>query len=190
MDAGGTATDRRRAKAVVFVLVCAALGMAPHWLPPARNTWPAIAAAVLLGGYSLRTVLLESLRPVSFSTPLAAGAPPPDAWPAVDVVVAARDEQAVITRLVEHLAGLRYPEESLRSRVSTWSWASASSTSIQRPCSCCSTRLRAPDLPPPASGGRRTTWSWGKRCCRPSSSSGVRSLLPSSTTQKRSDSSG
>jgi 1,2-diacylglycerol 3-beta-glucosyltransferase len=153
MDAGGTATDRRRAKAVVFVLVCAALGMAPHWLPPARNTWPAIAAAVLLGGYSLRTVLLESLRPVSFSTPLAAGAPPTDAWPAVDVVVAARDEQAVITRLVEHLAGLRYPEESLRF------WVVDDGSSDRTPELLEGLQQRFPQLqvvrrPPDAGGGK------------------------------------
>lgn len=34
--------------------------------------------------------------------------------PAVDVVVAARDEQAVVTRLIEGLAALRYPADQLR----------------------------------------------------------------------------
>ena len=37
--------------------------------------------------------------------------------PAVDVVVAARDEQAVIGRLVERIAQLSYPQGQLRLRV-------------------------------------------------------------------------
>jgi 1,2-diacylglycerol 3-beta-glucosyltransferase len=39
--------------------------------------------------------------------------PPPGAGPAVDVVVAARDEQAVIARLVERIASLRWPAGQL-----------------------------------------------------------------------------
>jgi 1,2-diacylglycerol 3-beta-glucosyltransferase len=71
--------------------------------------------AVLLGGYSIRTVLLQSLRAADDSA-AAAQARSQAAGPlaAVDVVVAARDEQAVITRLVEHLAQLRYPEGLLQ----------------------------------------------------------------------------
>ncbi|MBM5826799.1 MAG: glycosyltransferase family 2 protein [Cyanobacteria bacterium M_surface_7_m2_040] len=118
MDAGGTATDRRRAKAAVFVLACLLAGMAPHWLPAAQSFWPAISLAVALGGYSIRTVLLESLRAARAQ----AGSPAASGWagsladrcPAVDVVVAARDEQAVISRLVEHLAQLQYPAEQLK----------------------------------------------------------------------------
>jgi 1,2-diacylglycerol 3-beta-glucosyltransferase len=67
-----------------------------------------------------------STEPLVLSDPLApsplpatAGlAPPsglqaPQPMPAVDVVVAARDEQAVIGRLVERLLGLRWPAEQL-----------------------------------------------------------------------------
>jgi 1,2-diacylglycerol 3-beta-glucosyltransferase len=99
----------------VYALCCTAVGMAPHWLPAGRSTWPAIALAVLLGGYSIRTVLLQSLRAADDSA-AAAQARSQAAGPlaAVDVVVAARDEQAVITRLVEHLAQLRYPEGLLQ----------------------------------------------------------------------------
>jgi 1,2-diacylglycerol 3-beta-glucosyltransferase len=48
----------------------------------------------------------------SAATP--AGSDALSAWPAVDLVVAARDEQAVIGRLVERLAELTYPAEQLR----------------------------------------------------------------------------
>ena len=110
MDAGGTATDRRRAKAALFVVGCGWAGMAPHWLPPAQGLVPAVTLAVLLGGYSVRTVLLQALRP-RHATPAPWPLTDP---PAVDVVVAARDEQAVVARLVEQLSELRYPEGLLQ----------------------------------------------------------------------------
>ncbi|MEB3173356.1 MAG: glycosyltransferase family 2 protein [Cyanobacteriota bacterium] len=113
MDAGA-AGDHRRVKAAIYVSGCTLAGLAPHWLPPAQSFWPAIALALLLGGYSIRTVLLESLRlgAKPQQAPPQADAQP--ALPGVDVVVAARDEQAVITRLIDHLAELRYPAEQLR----------------------------------------------------------------------------
>ena len=70
----------------------------------------------MLGGYGLRTVLrraasADGSEAVSDSSDL------PDAetacWPSVDVVVAARDEEAVVTRLVERLSALRYPADRL-----------------------------------------------------------------------------
>lgn len=108
----------RRVPSAVFLLGCGWAGMAPHWLDPTVQLWPAISLAVLLGGYSLRTVLLQALRPSApaVSIPQAAGAEAGSAaaaLPAVDVVVAARDEQAVITRLVEGIARLHYPEGQL-----------------------------------------------------------------------------
>ena len=115
MDAGGSSNDRRRAKAALFLLASLAAGMAPHWLPPAESFWPAIALAVVLGGYSIRTVLLQGLGgPAHSGVSDATAGPSGSALPAVDLVVAARDEQAVIGRLVEHLAQLRYPANALR----------------------------------------------------------------------------
>ena len=126
MTAGGSVNDRRRSKAAVFLFCCAAAGIGPHWLGPGRSLIPAATLALLLGGYSLRAVVLALTR-----GPETAGvsgledgadvvatdaiAPPADAGApsAVDVVVAARDEQAVIGRLVERIAGLDYPQERL-----------------------------------------------------------------------------
>ncbi len=59
MTAGGSASDRRRPKAALFLVACGWAGMAPHWLDPVRGLLPALTLAVLLGGYSLRTVLLS-----------------------------------------------------------------------------------------------------------------------------------
>jgi 1,2-diacylglycerol 3-beta-glucosyltransferase len=65
--------------------------------------------AGLLGVYVVRTVFLRPQGPPAFTTAALEGPPP-----AVDVVVAARDEEAVIGRLVERVLGLRWPIEQLR----------------------------------------------------------------------------
>jgi 1,2-diacylglycerol 3-beta-glucosyltransferase len=110
MAAGGTATGARRLQASLFVTGCCAVGGLPHALPEPTRLWPALALTLLLGSYALRTVFLALLQqPEPVDQPmLAAG------WPSVDLVVAARDEEAVIGRLVERLAALTYPQEQLR----------------------------------------------------------------------------
>jgi len=40
MNAGGSSTDRRRLKAALFLLGCAAAGIAPHALGPATRLLP------------------------------------------------------------------------------------------------------------------------------------------------------
>jgi 1,2-diacylglycerol 3-beta-glucosyltransferase len=113
MSAGGSFNDRRRSKAALFLLCCCGAGIAPHWLDPVRALLPATSLAVVLGGYSLRTLLIGRQRhrsaPGASSVPSQSVDPPATDLPAVDVVVAARDEQAVIGRLVERIAQLRYP---------------------------------------------------------------------------------
>lgn len=104
----------RRLKASLFLLGCCAAGLAPHWLEPGRSLVPSIVLAVLLGGYSIRTVLLDPptiAAPPETTDDSGAATKPGVAidLPTVDVVVAARDEQAVIRRLVERIVNLRYP---------------------------------------------------------------------------------
>jgi 1,2-diacylglycerol 3-beta-glucosyltransferase len=123
MDAGGIATGRRRVKAALFLFCCGLGGSLPHGL----GVWsplPALALALALGGYGFKAVFLsrtpdpgDAGQPVE-ADPLLADLPAgerkgPD-LPAVDLVVAARDEEAVIGRLVERLSQLDYPEELLR----------------------------------------------------------------------------
>jgi 1,2-diacylglycerol 3-beta-glucosyltransferase len=64
---------------------------------------------VLLGLYVLRAVFLPALRGAKAEGPAVL-----EALPAVDLVVAARDEEAVIGRLVERLAALSYPADRLK----------------------------------------------------------------------------
>jgi len=120
MAAGGSATEiapkRRRGKSALFVVGCGWAGMAPHWLDPSIRLIPSITVALLLGGYVIRTVLAAVLRSAKqpSQSPEASLSQGLEVWPSVDVVVAARDEQAVIGRLVERMALVRYPEGLLK----------------------------------------------------------------------------
>ena len=125
MAADGRTNDRRRGPSALFVGICGGAGLFPHWLDPSFRLLPATGMALLLGGYSIYTVLLPALSgrqgdggPVAgpadgAPAESAGGASGPEVTPAVDLVVAARDEQAVIARLVERVAGLRYPVDRL-----------------------------------------------------------------------------
>jgi 1,2-diacylglycerol 3-beta-glucosyltransferase len=124
MAAEGSARDRRRPKAALFLFVCGWAGIAPHWLDPQRAFLPAITLALMLGGYGLRTVFHGPRRHQATNPEGAAGepasalqegSPGSGGWaPPVDVVVAARDEEAVVGRLVERLAALHWPDDRLR----------------------------------------------------------------------------
>ena len=109
MAAGGTATGARRLQASLFLLCCCGAAAAPHRLPASQALWPATALTVLLGLYGLRAVFLPALRGAKAEGPAVL-----EALPAVDLVVAARDEEAVIGRLVERLAALSYPADRLK----------------------------------------------------------------------------
>ena len=105
----------RRSKTALFLIACGWAGAAPHWLDPARSIWPAITLVIVLAGYGLRTICLRGRgQPTVDSDSFQSF--DDDQLPFVDVLVAARDEEAVIQRLVEHLAKLNYPKNKL----STW----------------------------------------------------------------------
>ena len=113
--AAGTG-DHRRGKTAFFLAACGWAGAAPHWLDPSRSLFPALTLAVLLGGYGLRTVLRRESSGDGSEPGLTVADPVEAAnaaLPTVDVVVAARDEEAVVTRLVERLSALRYPADRL-----------------------------------------------------------------------------
>jgi len=113
---GGSSNDRRRPKAALFLLACGVAGVLPHGLGPLGRLLPALGLAGLLGAYVVRTVFLRPEGAPAFNSAGSAAELPPLAGPppAVDVVVAARDEEAVIARLVERVLGVRWPTEQLR----------------------------------------------------------------------------
>ncbi|HGY5557205.1 MAG TPA: glycosyltransferase family 2 protein, partial [Prochlorococcus sp.] len=107
MAAAAVIGDHRRGKTALFLIVCGWAGAAPHfWLEGVRSLFPAITLAFVLGGYCLRTVLNDRDNSFENSNPIALEPPADQAWPTVDVLVAARDEQTVVNRLVERLATL------------------------------------------------------------------------------------
>ena len=85
-------------------------GAAP--LAPSREPGVLAESAPLAGPTANA---LESPAPVASGSAPSAGFPAAlEPAPAVDVVVAARDEEAVIARLVQRVLGLRWPTEQLR----------------------------------------------------------------------------
>ena len=104
----------RRGKTVLFLAACGWAGVAPHWIDPARGLLPGLTLALFLGGYGLRVVLRGS----TYQEETSALATKVDhgQLPKLDLIVAARDEEAVVTRLVERLGRLRYTP----GRLTTW----------------------------------------------------------------------
>ncbi len=106
--------ENRRTKSIIFLIFCALAGIFPHLIQPTKNLFPSIALALCLGGYGLQVVLRERrgnyqsqneniIQDERFFETL----------PKVDVLVAARDEENVIERLVSRLLSIEYPKEKI-----------------------------------------------------------------------------
>ncbi|WP_320666763.1 glycosyltransferase family 2 protein [Prochlorococcus sp. MIT 1307] len=107
----------RRGKTALFLIACCCAGAAPHWMESESSLWPVLILVFLLGSHGLRTVFLRDreqslVKSNSSSFQLI----DEKSLPNVDVLIAARDEEAVIERLVAHIASLSYPKE----KISTW----------------------------------------------------------------------
>ena len=106
--------ENRRTKSIIFLICCALAGIFPHFIEPSKNLFPSITLAVLLGGYGLQVVLrdrrgnfqLQNENIIEDSNFF-------ESLPKVDVLVAARDEENVIERLVSRLLSLEYPEDKI-----------------------------------------------------------------------------
>ena len=106
--------DNRRGKTLVFLIFCCSAGMLPHFWGAINNLFPSISLALLLGGYGLSVVLRDrdvnheiknqKLSPIEGNI---------NHCPSVDVLVAARDEENVVERLVERLNNIEYPQEKI-----------------------------------------------------------------------------
>jgi 1,2-diacylglycerol 3-beta-glucosyltransferase len=111
---GGGSADNRRRKAALLLLACVAVGALPHGLVPWARLVPGLGMALVLGGSVARTLFLKPPPPdPSLPNAQVAGSPS-SPFPLVDVVVAARDEEAVIGSLVDRVLRLRWPADGLR----------------------------------------------------------------------------
>ncbi len=105
--------ENRRGKSFLFLICCAFAGTLPHFIEPPRSFFPALSLSALLGIYGLRVVLLgwrtveKSLFKGSINQDLE------NELPSVDVLVSARDEEAVIARLVNRLVAIQYPKDKI-----------------------------------------------------------------------------
>ena len=106
--------ENRRIKSILFLVCCTLGGIFPHMLEPAKNLFPSITLAVILGGYGLSVVLRDRRENYQLQKKhLIHDENFIDTLPKVDVLVAARDEENVIERLVARLLSIEYPEEKL-----------------------------------------------------------------------------
>ena len=109
--------ENRRIKSILFLICCALAGIFPHLMEPSNNLFPSITLAVLLGGYGLRVVLRDRRENYQLQKEcLFKDEKFFETLPKVDVLVAARDEENVIERLVSRLLSIEYPEE----KISLW----------------------------------------------------------------------
>ena len=109
--------ENRRTKSILFLICCAVAGIFPHLIEPSKNLFPSITLAFLLGGYGLQVVLRDRRGNYQLKNePIIDDENFVETLPKVDVLVAARDEENVIERLVTRLLSLEYPEE----KISLW----------------------------------------------------------------------
>ena len=113
MSAALVKGNNRRSKTALFLVACICLALAPHLIAGARSFLPGITLAFLLGGYGLKTVLRYRSKETSFKASNYGDILQESELPSVDVVIAARDEEAVVERLVNRLASLNYPKDKL-----------------------------------------------------------------------------
>ena len=106
--------ENRRTKSILFLVCCALAGIFPHLIEPTKNLFPSITLAVFLGGYGLRVVLSDRRENYQLQNKyLIEDKNFHKSLPTVDVLVAARDEENVIERLVSRLLSIEYPEEKI-----------------------------------------------------------------------------
>ena len=99
----------RRRKAALFAATSLLLGLLPHWLH--GGPWPAMVVALLLGRHIFPTAGRPTGNEPS-SSPRAV--PEPVEPPRIDVLVAAKNEAAVIEQLVNNLLALQHGQEQLQ----------------------------------------------------------------------------
>ncbi len=102
--------EKRQSKSFLFLISCALAGVIPHWIDSPKNFFPAITLSFLLGIYGLRVVLMACSRADQFHEDLYEDKD----LPSVDVLVSAKDEEAVVARLVKRLTSISYPKDKLK----------------------------------------------------------------------------
>ncbi len=101
----------RRLKSTVFLCVCIILGTSPHILNIPNFLTFVISISLVVVSYGMILIAKNSKRVISSS--LYKQSLNHEKLPSLDIIVAARDEENVIERLVERLFSLDYPSDKL-----------------------------------------------------------------------------
>ena len=103
-------SKNRRLKSFIFLISCISIGVYPHFFskkPPVFTIY-ATSLVVLIYGIWVLSKNIKFSNNIYKNTELSKNNP------TLDILVAARDEQNVIARLVERLFNLDYPSEKLK----------------------------------------------------------------------------
>ena len=100
----------RRIKSFLFVLACLVLSIYPHFIPEKAYFPFVLFISLIVGSYGLLVIMNNKNKDFDdyFEDQIKE-----EDLPCLDILVAARDEQNVITSLVERLFDLDYPNEKL-----------------------------------------------------------------------------
>jgi 1,2-diacylglycerol 3-beta-glucosyltransferase len=105
--------DRRRRKAAIVFCAIWAGTLGLHWVPGGH--WAVVGLTALLSIHALRILTARPMpvpRPLSMAPATRLLTNPPEDLPTVTLMVAAKNEEAVIGRLVKTLCSLDYPAQS------------------------------------------------------------------------------
>ena len=105
--------ENRRGKSFLFLFCCTLAGLLPHFIESPKSFFPAISLSLLLGMYGVRVVFLGRKNLKNSVSELLSKQETEQILPSVDVLVSARDEEAVVGRLVTRLAAIKYPKEKI-----------------------------------------------------------------------------
>ncbi len=104
-------SSNRRLKSLIFLILCIFIGVYPHFLskrPPVLIIYGTSLVVLIYGIW----VLSKNMK--TFNNNVYDNKEFSKKVPTLDILVAARDEQNVIARLVERLFNLDYPSEKLK----------------------------------------------------------------------------
>tara|TARA_B100000212_G_scaffold45248_1_gene29233 strand:+ start:160 stop:783 length:624 start_codon:yes stop_codon:yes gene_type:complete len=105
-------SKNRRLKSFIFLISCISIGIYPHFLskkPPVLIIYSTSLVVLIYGIWVLsKNLKIANSKNIYDSQDFSKN------LPTLDILVAARDEQNVIARLVERLFNLDYPSEKLK----------------------------------------------------------------------------
>ncbi len=104
-------SKNRRLKSLIFLILCISIGVYPHFVikkPPVFLIYATSLIVLIYGIWVLSKNMKILSNNFSDSQELSKNIP------TLDILVAARDEQNVIARLVERLFNLDYPSDKLK----------------------------------------------------------------------------